>query len=61
MTPRQVETLALARQTGNIALTLRSLVDSQSQIPEGGDKEDEGDGRAINTVRYGVGTQATPR
>ncbi|HYA07813.1 MAG TPA: Flp pilus assembly protein CpaB [Xanthobacteraceae bacterium] len=60
LTPQQAETLALARQTGTISLTLRSLVDSQSQVPEGGDKEAE-DGRTINTVRYGVTTQTVPR
>jgi hypothetical protein len=42
---------------------LRSLVDSQSSIPEGGEENDEKDdrGRAMNTVRYGVNTQSMPR
>jgi pilus assembly protein CpaB len=59
LTPRQVETLQLAHQLGTLSLTLRPLVDSQSPIPEGGDEE--GDGRSINTVRYGVTTQSVPR
>ena len=56
--PRQAETLALSRQLGTLSLTLRSLLDSQSPTPEGGD-EDDRSGRAINTVRYGVSTQLT--
>lgn len=58
--PRQAETLALSRQLGTISLTLRSLLDSQSPTPEGGDDND-GSRRGINTVRYGVSTQATAR
>jgi len=54
--PQQAETLALARQIGTIALTLRSLLDSQSPTPEGGGGEK--DARGINTVRYGVSTQS---
>jgi pilus assembly protein CpaB len=57
--PRQAETLALARQTGTLSLTLRSLLDSQSPTPEGG--EEEMHGGTVNTVRYGVSTQSTPR
>jgi pilus assembly protein CpaB len=56
--PQQVETLALARQVGTISLTLRSLLDSQSPTPEGGEGGDEQDSRGINTVRYGVSTQS---
>ena len=59
LTPRQSETLALARQVSTISLSLRSLLDSQSQTPEGGE---EGEKRsAVNTVRYGVTTQSTSR
>jgi pilus assembly protein CpaB len=55
LSPEQAETLAQARQTGTLSLSLRSLVDSQSPIPEGG--EDNDNGRSFNTVRYGVSTQ----
>jgi len=58
LTPRQSETLALARQVGTLSLSLRSLLDSQSQTPEGGDEEKRS---AVNTVRYGVTTQSTAR
>ena len=58
--PHQAETLALSRQLGTLSLTLRSLLDSQSPTPEGG--EDKDDKRvSVNTVRYGVSTQSTPR
>ena len=35
--PHQAETLALARQTGTLSLSLRSLLDSQSPTPENGE------------------------
>ena len=58
--PHQAETLALSRQLGTLSLTLRSLLDSQSPTPEGGNDEDKND-RSLNTVRYGVSTQSTTR
>ena len=58
--PHQAETLALARQTGTLSLTLRSLLDSQSPTPEGGEAKEESR-TTISTVRYGVTTQSTPR
>jgi len=56
--PQQSETLALSHQLGTLSLALRSLLDSQSQTPEGSDEGDERRG-FINTVRYGVSTQST--
>lgn len=58
LNPRQTETLALSHQLGSISLALRSLVDSPSTSPEGGEEEE--DGHAVNTVRYGVTTQIMP-
>jgi pilus assembly protein CpaB len=55
--PQQAETLALSRQLGTLSLTLRSILDSQSSTPEGGDEDKSA--RGINTVRYGVSTQTT--
>jgi pilus assembly protein CpaB len=55
--PEQAETLALSRQLGTLSLTLRSILDSQSSTPEGGDENRPSKG--INTVRYGVSTQTT--
>jgi pilus assembly protein CpaB len=54
--PQQTETLALSRQLGTISLALRSILDSQSHTPEGGDDERRG---SMDTVRYGVSTQTT--
>ncbi len=54
--PHQAETLALSRQLGTLSLTLRSILDSQSPTPEGGDDKRVG----VNTVRYGVSIQSTP-
>jgi len=58
--PHQAETLALAHQTGTLSLTLRSLLDSQSPTPEGGEAKEESN-TTVSTVRYGVTTQSTPR
>ncbi len=55
--PHQAETLARSRQLGTISLTLRSLLDSQSPTPEGGENNDDKHSKGVNTVRYGVSTQ----
>lgn len=52
LTPQQAETLAMSRQLGTISLALRSLVDSQSSKPEGGDTSDHAP--SMHTVRFGV-------
>lgn len=54
LNPDQAETLALSRQLGTLSLALRSLVDSQSSVVEGGDDNDRRG--PLNTVRYGVST-----
>jgi pilus assembly protein CpaB len=59
LAPHQAETLALSRQIGTLSLTLRSLLDSQSPTPEGAEAKEES--KTVNTVRYGVTTQSTPR
>jgi pilus assembly protein CpaB len=56
--PAQAELLAEARQQGTLSLALRSLVDSEPTAPESEDEESKSS--PINTVRYGVSTQATP-
>jgi pilus assembly protein CpaB len=62
LNPQQAETLALAHQLGTISLALRSLVDSQSPIPEDGEtKKDNDNGHSINTVRFGESAQSTSR
>src|ERR1700730_10704423 len=55
LNPDQAETLEVSRQLGTLSLALRSLLDSQSSIVEGGG--DDSDRRGpLNTVRYGVST-----
>jgi len=54
LTPQQAETLAMSRQRGTLSLALRSLIDSQSSIPEGGSDSDHGS--SMQTVRFGVST-----
>jgi len=61
LNPRQTEVLALSRQLGTISLALRSLLDSQSSTPEGGEEQSDDKGRAMNTIRFGVTTQTVPR
>jgi pilus assembly protein CpaB len=62
LTPRQAETMALARQLGNVSLALRPLADAgAAKGPDAdlGPKPTGGDG--ITIVRFGVPTQATTR
>jgi pilus assembly protein CpaB len=59
VTPAQAETMALSKQIGTLSLALRSLVDSKSTVPEGGEAADRRG--SINTVRFGVNTLTTPR
>jgi pilus assembly protein CpaB len=56
LTQRQAEALAVARQTGVLSLTLRSIVDANA--PKQTVQEDvRGRGR-VNTVRFGVSTSS---
>jgi pilus assembly protein CpaB len=55
LSPRQSETLALARQTGTLSLALRSLLDANNSAPP---PEESGRRTGINTVRFGVTTVA---
>lgn len=54
VTPEQAETLALSRQLGTLSLALRSLLDSQSSIPEQPQVPKQEERISINTVRFGV-------
>jgi pilus assembly protein CpaB len=58
LSPRQAETLALARQQGTLSLSLRSLADvNGNNLAETDDKS----GRRVNVVRFGVTTSVTPK
>jgi pilus assembly protein CpaB len=58
LTPDQAETLVRSRLAGTLSLALRSLVDSQSSLPEGDDPDVDSRRGPFNTVRYGVSTQS---
>ncbi len=59
LTPSQAETLVLSQQTGSLSLSLRSVTDaSKSDVP---DDSTSGKKNTINVVRFGVGTQTTPK
>jgi len=51
--PEQAETLARGRQTGTLALALRSIVDANA-VEEDSEGENQKRGNSINIVRYGV-------
>jgi pilus assembly protein CpaB len=56
LSQRQAEILAVARQSGVLSLTLRSIVDAngpKQDVPEDGRRR----GNRFNTVRFGVTTQ----
>jgi pilus assembly protein CpaB len=59
LTPRQVETIELARQTGSLALALRSITDIGKGKVRAEDDTDSGN--AINIVRFGVNTVTKER
>jgi pilus assembly protein CpaB len=61
LTPRQVETLALARQMGTLSLALRSLVDFEGKGTPEPATDEKGRRGGINIVRYGVTTMTTPK
>lgn len=64
LSPRQVETLGMARQMGTLSLALRSLVDSSSsrEAPGAGDENKDASSRGrVNMVRFGVTTTTLPK
>ena len=59
LTPSQAETLVLSQQTGSLSLSLRSVTDaSKSDVP---DDTMSSKKNTINVIRFGVGTQTTPK
>jgi pilus assembly protein CpaB len=62
LTPRQAETLALARQLGTLTLALRSLVDADpnKRAPDEPDQKATS-GNRVNMVRFGVTTSLIPK
>jgi pilus assembly protein CpaB len=60
LSPRQSESLALARQLGTLTLALRSIADANAPTADRPD-DDEGGRRGINMVRFGITTVTTPK
>jgi pilus assembly protein CpaB len=56
--PEQAETLARSRQTGTLALALRSITDVNT-VETGSEGQPQKAGSSINVVRYGVANQST--
>ena len=56
--PEQAETLARARQTGTLALALRSITDI-NVVENSSDDQARKRGESVNVVRYGVASQTT--
>jgi pilus assembly protein CpaB len=61
LTPGQVETIELARQTGTLVLALRSITDAGKAKPTPDSDTEKSKNEAVNVVRFGVSTAITPR
>jgi pilus assembly protein CpaB len=57
--PEQAETLARARQTGTLALALRSITDVNMVENKADDQAAPKQGNGVNVVRYGVPSSTT--
>jgi pilus assembly protein CpaB len=58
LTPRQAQTLAVARRLGTLSLALRSLVPADKSDPDDADAEKLGRRETVNIVRFGRNTTA---
>jgi pilus assembly protein CpaB len=61
LSPRQSESLALARQLGTLSLALRSIADVNGVTSENNDLREDSGRREVNLVRYGVTTLSTSK
>jgi pilus assembly protein CpaB len=61
LSPRQAETLALARQLGTITLVLRSLVDFKAKDTPSAVNDDYERKSGVNVVRYGITATTTAK
>ena len=61
LTQRQAEILVRARTTGQLSLSLRSLVDAAGNSADTSDEEHGGRRTGISIVRYGVTTTTVPK
>jgi pilus assembly protein CpaB len=58
VTPKQAETLVLARQQGTLSLALRSVADVAPSAPDG-PTEEKAPSAAVNLVRFGISITTT--
>ena len=58
--PKQAETITLAQRTGQLSLTLRSLLDTVAKVEEPA-PDSKVDDKTITIIRYGVTTSARPK
>lgn len=61
LTPRQVESLELARQLGTLSLALRSITDAEKDEPKSETEGSGGNRTGVNVVRFGISTMTTPK
>ena len=60
--PKQAEMITLAQRTGQLSLTLRSLLDTIANAkPEDVTPDVKSDDKSITIIRYGVSTSARPK
>jgi pilus assembly protein CpaB len=57
--PDQAETLVRARQSGTLALALRSITDGNAAADASPEEQVKKQGKSVNVVRYGVANQTT--
>jgi len=57
--PEQAETLVRARQTGTLALALRSITDSNATAEGQSEEQVKRRSESVNVVRYGIANQTT--
>ena len=57
--PEQAETLTRARQTGTLALALRSIADINAMAEDPSEDQVQKRSESVNVVRYGVANQTT--
>jgi pilus assembly protein CpaB len=57
--PEQAETLVRARQTGTLALALRSITDSNATAEGLSEEQVKKRSESVNVVRYGIANQTT--
>jgi pilus assembly protein CpaB len=57
--PEQAETLTRARQSGSLALALRSIADANAAEANNADNKASRRGNSVEIIRYGVSSSQT--